>query len=291
MRPGLVDARRACRCGAADRRTPDPASPAPTITTRGFASPAARAEVGGKPRRHPAAASPDVTSSSRRVEHHRSTGGADQLRRAHPEHLQPEVVVLLGLADPLHAEALGEPDGAVVADPGHGEQLVRGTLEAPAGDRVCGLGGIAVAPVLGRELPGEFEVLAAGRHPAKRHRPDQDAVLAPPHRPVADRRLVLGVDLGPTLDRCEHGALVGDRIHGRAEPASNLGAAEDRQSGGGIVGVPGARSRRRVLRTTSVGIRDSWPDRCDSQQINDRSVSFLPAPANSSRGGRLPQAG
>jgi hypothetical protein len=48
----------------------------------------------------------------------------DEVRRPEPKHLKPQVVVLVGLADPFHAQPPSELLRTLVSRPHYGEQLV-----------------------------------------------------------------------------------------------------------------------------------------------------------------------
>src|SRR5262249_35228564 len=91
---------------------------------------------------------------------------------AEAEDLELEVVVLVGLADPLQPDAAGGGETAGVAGTYDGEDLVLAAAEGVVGEGVTGFGGEALAPGGWRELPGDLEILAQRWH--RQHRAGAD---------------------------------------------------------------------------------------------------------------------
>ena len=127
------------------------------------------------------------------------SASAPQVRRANPVHVQPQVVVLVGLADPGHAQPAGRRLGALVGRAGQGEHLVDVQGERAPDHLPAGLAAVAVVPVLRRDLPADLDVLLVVAQRVQAHPADDRPGVGQRDGPVPEPGLAL---LDSEIHRC-----------------------------------------------------------------------------------------
>ncbi len=108
-------------------------------------------------------------------------------------------VLLVGLADPLHAQPLAGRDCAGVVRQGDRVQFADVLGERPAGKRPGRLGGVPVAPFLGPQLEADLQVHQPRRKQPDRQATDDGGVGEALDRPAASRWLQVCLRLHPCL--------------------------------------------------------------------------------------------
>src|SRR6185312_14778955 len=160
-----------------------------------------------------------------------------------PVDLQRERVVLLGLADPLHADAPRRRGASRVAGPHHREELVRAGREGVMRDGVPGLRREAVAPRAGRELPADLEVDLVRRQGQERDGADHFPGRRGLDRPAPRRR---GDPLPrPPRQRVAHRRGVGYPADRGRQPPRDLFVAEDGERRVRVLGGPRTKQQPR----------------------------------------------
>src|SRR6266516_5290186 len=145
-----------------------------------------------------------------------------EVPRAKAEYLQVQVVVLVGLANPLHADPANGRGGARVGWPHDRDDLLDALLESPprkCEPRFCR---VAVAPGVRMELPADLVFLVVlQRHQSRTT--DHRLVLAPFDRPAAGRCEQVRVIGDPSLQDKAHRGNVTNSVHGWGQPPCDLG--------------------------------------------------------------------
>jgi hypothetical protein len=138
---------------------------------------------------------------------------------------------------PIHADPLDRRGGPLVRRPDERDHLFQALRERPPRHGPPGLGGVAMAPRLGTELPPQL-VRLVRRQRQQRRAADQVTGLAALDRPAAtgdDQPRVLG---RPLLQHQAHGRHVRHPVHHRAEPPGDLAGAVDAERAVGVIGRP-----------------------------------------------------
>src|SRR5215813_903134 len=164
-----------------------------------------------------------------------------QVARAQAIFLQPQAVVLLGLADPLHPHALHHRDSPCVRGPHERDDLLDALLERPPSQRETGLGGIAVAPGLRMKRPADLE-LVIGRQRQQGRSADDLPVLAALDRPPTSGRQHARIFGDPLLQHHAHRCRVANLVQCGSEPVRDLGISIRTERRGGVLGVPAAQN-------------------------------------------------
>ena len=146
-------------------------------------------------------------------------------------------MVLVGLADPFHADPPDGGDGPRIGRPHDGDDLLYSLLERPASECLSDLGGITVSPGIGLKLPAHLVFLV--RLQRQQGRPaDQRPVLATLDCPATGRGEHAGVLADPLLQDEAHRRFVGNAVHHRNQPSRDLGGAVSTQRRRGVVDGP-----------------------------------------------------
>ncbi len=194
-------------------------------------------------------------------------------------HVQPQVVVLVGLADPGHAQPAGRGLRALVGRAGQGEHLVDVQRERPPDHLPAGLAAVALVPVLRRDLPADLDVLLVVAQQVQAHPADDRSRVGQRDGPVAQPGLAL-LRLGdPPLQQLLHVAEIGDRLDGRRQPARHGRVAVDGEGGLGVVLAPvaddqavGAQEIRHTARNTPCRVATPGPSGSDHRIRHGRST-------------------
>jgi len=168
------------------------------------------------------------------------------------EFLQAQVVVLLGLADPVHADASNRRHGASVGWPHDRDDLFNSLFECPPRQCQASLGSVALAPRIRAKLPADLELLV-WRQRKQGGPADHMPVLPELNRPPASRRPHACVLGDPLLQHQAHGRQITNRIHLRSQPSRHLSIAVRAQRRPGIIDAP--RAQDETFGDQSVGHR------------------------------------
>ena len=178
------------------------------------------------------------------------------------------------------------PGTAALPGPHDREHLLQPAPEAPVEGTARRLGGVAVPPRVGVEVPADLELAVPVGQPDQQHGAEDAAVLAALHRPAA-LALAGPVELGPAGDP-RLGLVEGlQRPRRRAEPAGDLPAAVDVEERVDVGEVPVAYDEPLGLEAVAVDcsgcspVRGGVPRRsrtARSRRTRPRSATSIGAP-------------